>query len=134
MLRLSIAITDNADKMWRATALAIDATVVTATPVDTGRARANWRVNTEPTSDVYDAFAKGKAGSTSSTNTQGALDAGSEAIRAATGDVIYISNNLPYIEFLNDGSSAQAPAGFIELAVQAGADQIKSMRILDDGH
>jgi len=31
---------------------------------------------------------------------------------------IVISNNLPYIERLNDGHSSQAPAKFVELAIQ----------------
>ena len=30
--------------------------------------------------------------------------------------VIYITNRVPYIEDLNDGSSRQAPARFVELA------------------
>jgi hypothetical protein len=30
---------------------------------------------------------------------------------------IYISNNADYIEDLNDGSSSQAPAGFVQIAI-----------------
>ena len=35
------------------------------------------------------------------------------------GDTVYISNNLEYIQALNEGHSQQAPAGFVEKAVQA---------------
>lgn len=120
----------NVDAGWRLTALAIDAAVVTSTPVDTGRARSNWRVSTEKQSDVFDAYAKGKGGKTVGENTSAALDQGKAAVDAATGNTIYISNNLPYIEPLNDGSSAQAPAGFVELAVQAGEAEVKKIRAL----
>lgn len=30
---------------------------------------------------------------------------------------IYITNNVPYIQRLNDGSSKQAPAGFVQAAI-----------------
>lgn len=38
-------------------------------------------------------------------------------------DTIYISNNLPYIRPLNDGHSTQAPAGFVDAAIQRGVRQ-----------
>lgn len=127
---LSKRIVDNVDAGWRATVLAVDQAVVVATPVDTGRARSNWRVSTDKTEDIFEAFAKGVSGSTASANTQAALDQGAEAVKQATGDVMYISNNLPYIQPLNDGSSAQAPAGFVEQAVQAGIDAVAQIKAL----
>jgi len=131
MRRLAKTIVVNVDAGFRATVLAVDAAVVTATPVDTGRARANWRVSTEKQSDVYDAYQKGKQGSTAGTNTQAAIDQGQEVVAGSPdADTMYISNNLPYIQALNDGSSAQAPAGFVELAIQAGQDTVKSIRAL----
>lgn len=129
--RTAEKIRGSVDAAWRATALAVDQTVVLATPVDTGRARSNWRVSTEKQSDVYEAFVLGKGGSTGADNAAAALDQGQQAINDATGDVLYISNNLPYIQPLNDGHSAQAPAGFVEQAVQAGIDAIKQVRVLD---
>src|ERR1044072_8825569 len=35
-------------------------------------------------------------------------------------DTVYIANSVPYIRRLNDGWSTQAPAGFIDAAVQVG--------------
>lgn len=42
-------------------------------------------------------------------------------------DTIYISNALPYIRRLNDGWSTQAPAGFIDAAVQVGTRKGKEL-------
>lgn len=132
MKKLAAKIVVNVDAGWRLTVLAIDAAVVTATPVDTGRARSNWRVSTEKQSDVYAAYAEGRSGSSAGENTSAALSQGQEAVDAAPAEanVMYISNNLPYIQPLNDGSSAQAPAGFVELAIQAGEAEVKNIRAL----
>jgi hypothetical protein len=132
MRKLAETIKVNVDAGFRATVLAIDAAVVTSTPVDTGRARSNWRVSTEKQSDVYDAYVKGLKGSQSGPNTQAAVDQAREAVDAAPpdADTMYISNNLPYIQALNDGSSAQAPAGFVELAIQAGEAEVNKIKAL----
>ena len=92
-------------------ALAVDQTVVLATPVDEGRARANWlpSINTkiESPKDRTD-----KNGSVSIEEMQATVS------DFKLGDTIFISNNLPYIGALNDGHSKQAPVGYIEKAVQ----------------
>jgi hypothetical protein len=50
-----------------------------------------------------------------------AISAAEAAIAAnKTADVLVIFNAVPYIRRLNEGSSRQAPAGFIEKAVLAG--------------
>lgn len=123
----------NADKVKRATALTVDQTVVMATPVDTGRARANWQVRAgiAPT-DVIDAISPGKGGSTGAQNTQAALEQGKIAISSAQpGQEIHITNNLPYIGRLNEGHSAQAPAGFVEQAVNAGIETVRQAKLID---
>lgn len=82
------------------------------TPVDTGWARANWvpRIGTPP---------KGTSGSPESVSVA-AQSLGIAQVaggyRLAAGPV-FISNNVPYIVFLNEGSSQQAPAGFVQNAV-----------------
>ena len=43
---------------------------------------------------------------------------------------VYISNNVAYIGRLNAGSSAQAPAGFVEEAVSTGVSAIQGARVL----
>lgn len=91
----------------------IHSRVVRTTPVDTGWARANWVPSigvpvTEP------------IGTPEQLN-EAAAQAGIVQVaqwRFIQGPA-YISNNVPYIVFLNAGSSRQAPSGFVERAVQA---------------
>lgn len=123
----------NAHNVVRKTALAVDQTVVMATPVDEGRARANWQVRAGiAATDVIPPYAPGKGGSTSAQNTQAALEQGKIAISSAQpGQEIHITNNLPYIGPLNDGHSAQAPAGFVEQAVNAGIETVRQARLIE---
>jgi hypothetical protein len=126
------AVVDNSTKLLRRVAVAVDRSVVLATPVDTGRARSNWQVELgAPAVGVLPAFDPGKSQSTASANTQRALDAARARIaQARNGDEIHLTNNLPYIGKLNDGWSAQAPSNFVEQAVQVGVDEIKGASIL----
>lgn len=94
------------------TALLVHGAVVSSTPVDTSRARSNWTttINTVSTTQrEADQAAKSNAEIEAVVSQTISID-----------DTIYIANNLPYIERLNDGYSAQAPAGFVEEAVQLG--------------
>ena len=101
------------NRIVKQVALVVDQTVVLATPVDTGRARANWLVSVDgPNNSEVDAV--DPTGSS-------ALAQGRSVISGRTpGQSVYVTNNVDYIGFLNAGSSAQAPAGFVEEAVQAG--------------
>lgn len=116
---------ENAGKLLRKVALAVDSAVVLATPVDTGRARSNWQVEIgQPASGSIEPLAAG-AGSTAAS-----IDAAKAVIETAVpGDTIHITNNLDYIGRLNDGWSAQAPAGFVEEAVQNGVQRIRNAKI-----
>lgn len=88
------------------------------TPVDTGWARSNWlvRLRERPSAPVGKRpSSKGQPGVD-----EGAADA--SIAEFVTGYVItagniYISNLVPYIARLNDGTSKQAPAGFVERAI-----------------
>jgi hypothetical protein len=126
---------DNGDILLRKVALAVDAAVVLATPVDTGRARSNWQVELGAAPEgVREPFSEGAEGSTAGPNAQAAIAAGQAVIAQARGtDVIHITNNLTYIAALNDGSSAQAPAGFVEEAVHAGVKQVNDARVTIEG-
>lgn len=112
-------VAENADRLVRRCALAVDAALVLATPVDTGRARANWQVEIgQPASGVVEPADQ---------SGQGAIAAGKQVIESYKGgSSINITNNLPYIERLNEGWSKQAPAGFVEQAVQVGVNAISA--------
>jgi hypothetical protein len=106
------------DDIVRKYALIANQTVVMATPVDTGRARANWQVS----------IGAPVSGSLASTEPQTTLNQNKSSIgafRASSGQELYLQNNLPYIERLNQGWSAQAPAGFVEKALLAAARALK---------
>lgn len=133
MERLSKVIPVNVKTGLKETVLVIDQILVTETPVDTGRARSNWVVGTGPSSAAINAYAPGEKGSTAGQNTQAALQQARDFLDANDVSVIYISNSLPYIQYLNEGSSSQAPAGFIEAAVEAGVAHVRNMKVLKDG-
>jgi hypothetical protein len=94
-------------KIHRAAALEAVKGLVRMTPVDTGRARANWQV-TQGVPAVGDTEATDKGGAAT-------IAAGSETIGGAQPySVTYITNNVPYIERLEAGHSQnQAPAGML---------------------
>lgn len=125
MAVLGQTIETNASKLKRKVAVQVDGAVVLATPVDTGRARANWQVelNNVPDGTLPEP-------NSAAEGTRAALDnAKSTIARAQPGDTIVIVNNLPYIQRLNDGWSAQAPANYVEKAVLVGAQAVKGAKL-----
>ena len=118
----------------RMAALAADQAVVLGTPVDKGRARSNWIVSLgAPSRSTVDPYVPGKGGSTAGDNANAALAQGAAVIGGYSGLIhgsIVISNNLPYIGRLNAGSSKQAPAGFVEKAVQSAARAVQKARVV----
>lgn len=122
----------NGPQIVRKVGLAIHQAVVLATPVDTGRARANWVVQLgSPYRQTIAPFVPGEKGSTGGANAQAAINQGQAALAdVKSGDQIFISNNLPYITRLNQGWSAQAPAAFVEQAVNAGVQAVRGASIM----
>lgn len=126
-----------ANKLKIKAAVAIDQAVVLATPVGDpnlwvsqrsppgyvgGRARANWVVG----------IGHANTQATDSTDWASTMETGQGQMKGAqSGQPIHITNNLPYIEPLNQGHSHQAPAGFIETAVQAGIDAVRGGKVLE---
>lgn len=131
-------LTVNADKVVRAVALAADAAIVTATPVDTGRARSNWLVELDvPASGTRQPYAPGsKLGRGESANLQAALNQAGAKVGQFNGgknNSIHITNNLPYIGALNDGSSKQAPANFVQAGIQAAVAKVRASKLVRGG-
>ena len=131
--RVARRIQTNSTKVTRQVGIAVLQTVVVATPVDTGRARSNWNTSlVTPSRSVREAYAPGIGGSTGGPNAQAAISAGRAVIGSVRSEKtpIWISNNLDYINDLNRGSSAQAPANFVEKAIAVGVAAVKGSRIL----
>jgi len=84
------------------------------TPIDTGWASANWIPYIGSPSRAT-AGERPKQGTASRAD----QEAGSSRVAAGykRGQTITIANNVPYIVTLNEGSSAQAPSGFVQKAI-----------------
>lgn len=81
--------------------------VVSKSPVDTGRFRANWNVSAEaPNYTFGDSLDEARAGAEAS-----------KALTLGAGGVVFLSNGLPYANRLEFGYSQQAPAGMIRTSV-----------------
>lgn len=80
--------------------------VILDTPVDTGRARGNWQTN------VGEA-ARGTIDRADKEGTAAIQDVLSTLSTLTDDEVIHLTNNLPYIIPLEQGSSQQAPHGMV---------------------
>ena len=101
----------------RKVALEIFRGVVMKTPVDTGRAKGNWQVSIgTPATGIAEWTDKTPEGHLSS-----------ESLAKITREVeswdgakvaIYLSNNLAYIERLENGYSGQSPTGMVRVTLR----------------
>lgn len=109
--------------MMRRVALDIDSALVLTTPVDTGRARSNWQVS----------IGKSALGAvdTPVSPSEAIGNAKSELSKLRDSDSsVHITNNLPYIQRLNEGWSPQQPAGFVDQAIATVVGSIHKQRVL----
>jgi hypothetical protein len=96
--------------------------IVLNTPVDTGRARANWQSSIGSPASGEVSFTsdagKGISAPATSAGSTYAITAGAAAIASAPRNIFWISNNLPYIYRLEfEQWSKQAPSGMVRLAI-----------------
>jgi hypothetical protein len=126
--RIADIVEDNSTDVVRGTALVADQVVVQGTPVLSGRARSGWDVaiGIEPSSVPQSDPSSPEAGAAE------ALAKGRSVIeRWKVGQPgIYISNGLPYIRRLEDGYSAQAPAGMVTDAAAAAREFANRQKLL----
>lgn len=101
---------DQIDDIFRDIVIEIGSSVIRLTPVDTGRARANWQFSIDSPAnaslDEYD-----KAGF----NTIAKLVGEVQTLEA--GQTAYIVNNLIYSIPLEYGHSRQAPTGMVRVTL-----------------
>lgn len=102
--------------------------LVYTTPVDTSTALSGWQISLkEPPSTTQYTFFYGSKGSTQGVSASAAMAVGIATLEAKQpGETVYISNLTDYIGELNRGSSAQAPAGFVERAVMIGKNSVRN--------
>lgn len=106
--------------------------LVNNTPILTGQARANWQVSLDGTATGQPIGLGGPGGRLARRPPDSvpwgsyAADQQATIARFQFGQALYIFNNLPYIESLNAGSSAQAPAGYVEAAAMVASATYKA--------
>jgi hypothetical protein len=122
MQELKQAIPQAASDLAAHIARTIQNDLVFVTPVDESTALSNWVLTVdEPWFVELSAYYLGESGSTQNQSINAALQQAERQLALKKpGMPIFITNNVPYIRALNDGSSAQAPAGFFERAVLLG--------------
>lgn len=134
-----------ASEAAKSVALTVLTDLVQVTPADVGTAISNWQVTLDaPAEGILGAYSPSPRGHTVNGTWKHKVDpvATSHANVAPTlayaktvlaskrpGQVIYITNNLPYIQSLNDGSSEQAPAGFVDRAIILGGSVVSRVKL-----
>lgn len=105
--------------------------LIIVTPVDTSEALSNWQVaNNGPASFPLPAIYPGQRGDTESASTAEAIaHARRVLLETKAQDKLFVSNVVEHIVPLNNGSSTQAPAGFVERAVLLGRIVVREARI-----
>ena len=94
-----------ADALVRRIALEIWNEITKRTPVDTGRARAAWMASIDSPSTKN--FPEGTYAAPSEPDLS----------EATIKNLIYVTNNVDYIQHLEEGTSKQAPAGMVRVTL-----------------
>lgn len=125
--RIAAKLTATVEKAAKALVLAITANLIAATPVDTGWARANWIPSI---GDPVSAVAGSRESVSPADQQAGQAQVLSYKLAAGT---LWVANNVPYVRFLNYGTSAQAPAGFVEVAIAQALSKVREKFGVDFG-
>tara|TARA_R110000744_G_scaffold29513_3_gene70409 strand:+ start:65 stop:451 length:387 start_codon:yes stop_codon:yes gene_type:complete len=108
--KITVSINKETEKVIRGTLLGLTSRIIKATPVDLGTLRGNWQSS---------------IGTPISSSTETADKSGSATISLAnkslkefkTGDIFYMTNNLPYAAVIELGGVGRAPVGMMRIAV-----------------
>jgi hypothetical protein len=105
------AANDKAESIVKVTMIELFNRVIQKSPVDTGRFRANWNCSIGSpdlsTSESIDPSGSGAISKATSTVVSYTLN----------GQSVFLTNNLPYADRLENGWSKQAPNGMVRLSV-----------------
>lgn len=111
-------------------ALELQKELTQRTPVDTTKAVSNWKVTRiAPFPNDIDPYSPGFLGYTASASIAAARADAEKNLRGTkSGETIFVVNNAPYIKDLNNGTSKQAPAGFVQASVMKARQKIKAFK------
>lgn len=113
-------------KMVRRIALELFIRTVEKTPVDTGTARASWQLSINNLPAKKPELPKEM---TKESATRWAKRQVSKLSRLTGGEVVYISNSVPYIIPLEYGSSKQSPEGMLRISLAEVEAQLRQLLI-----
>lgn len=124
--RVIDALTRRVERVVRRLGTEVIANLAVATPKDTGWASGNWIGSIGAPVAAPDG-APGTPGVRGSATLSGASEASAAAIarwRMGQGR-IYVTNRVPYVVYLDAGTSAQAPAGFVRASIIKAIDTVR---------
>ncbi len=124
------AINEEANKVAIKAAITVIIDLAYQTPVDESKALSNWQVGLDsPVDSPIRPYYSGFFGSTQRASAEATIAAAKQVLeKKRPGQVIFISNVLPYINRLNDGYSGQTPAGFVERATLLGRKRVRKAK------
>lgn len=130
--RRSVQVEHNSLQLKKKVVTEVHKNVSQNTPADTGRAISNWKISllTSPSFSIFP-YAPGRLGNTKDANINATIATASPIIASIKlGQVVMITNSVDYVQDLNDGTSKQQPAGFVQRAIQHGDTIVASSKII----
>lgn len=114
-------------RLVTAVALELQRRLILKTPRDTGRAAGNWQLSrVNPIRSVLPA-----EGQTRSESVRLELSKSQDRMAAfQAGQTVFVANNVEYVQYLNQGTSSQAPAMFVEAAIDEVNSTFRSRRVV----
>lgn len=136
MEHLGVEITRGVTRLAQNVAKGIGVTVTDTTRVDTGLARSNWRATIDaPAAGVIPPYSPGNHLGISETANANAAKAQQKSVieryDASKRPSIFITNNVPYIGHLNNGTTRRAPDLMVQQGFAVGRAILQSTKVLD---
>lgn len=127
-LKVVTALEGATERTVKRLTLEVTANLQERTPVDVGWARANWvpsignpyRISV---GNLSEDERRAQLGSAQAQQQSGTAQVAA-TYRLSQGST-FVSNNVPYIVFLNNGTSQQAPAAFVQQEIQNAIDTVQ---------
>ena len=145
MQQLAVKIPDFGNQVAKDVASAILSDLTQVTPIDVGEAVSNWQVTVGSAAiSRLPAFVPSPKGRvkdkvwihrvdpaiTAQANIPFIMQAGQAVLsKKKPGETVFIANNAPHIVDLDQGSSTQAPQGFVDRAIVLGIQIVGNARL-----
>lgn len=131
MDKLAASLPQAANNAAQTVALAMVNSLAHNTPVDTSQALSSWLVTLDaPSTAVGTAHYPGEQGSTQSVS---ALQTVNQALtvigQKKPGQVLYITNNQPYIVGLDNGTISKQPGNFVAIAILIARQTLQKLKL-----